>query len=81
MPEQRRRTSTRDEPSIADLLSDPVCQALMRADRVSLKEFVALVTWLESAHAAPHPTWRCGSIVAIDRRSDPARAIVGKGAP
>ena len=78
MPEQGGRTSSPNQPSIADLLLGPIGQALLHADRASLGEFVALVAWLEAAHAAPHPTWRCGSIVAIDRQSFPARAIVAK---
>lgn len=32
-----------DEPSLAEMLSDPVCQALMRADGVHVIEIISII--------------------------------------
>ena len=81
MPERHRRTSIRNEPSVGELLSDPIAQALMRADRITVKEFVAIVTWLESALAVPHSSSRPQSIAVCDRQSEAGSAGAAEGTP
>jgi hypothetical protein len=41
------------EPTIADLLSDPIVQALMRADGVFVSEVLAIVAVLRPSEASP----------------------------
>ena len=42
-----------DEPSIADLLSDPIAEALMEADGVDFRDVLAIFHVLGGARAAP----------------------------
>jgi len=42
-----------NEPSIADLLSDPIAEALMQADGVDFRDVLAIFRVLRGARTAP----------------------------
>lgn len=50
MPRRMRRRT--GEPSIAELLSDPIAEALMRADRITVSDVLASFGWRRRAKAA-----------------------------
>ena len=51
MPRRMRRRT--GEASIAELLSDPIAEALMRADRITVSDVLASFDWRRRAKAAP----------------------------
>ena len=50
------------EPKLLDMLTDPVTQAVMDADRVDLRELIAMLSEIGHALKRPH-----GTTVGLDQ--------------
>ena len=58
------------EPKLLDMLTDPVIQAVMDADRVDLRELIAMLS--EIGHSLKRPR---GAAVGLELQAQPRRNL------